>query len=81
MLTMTYPAQQREAEAKEAMVETFIAEYRADHPQHFGPTVREIGEEFGWGPSTVQKVIVRLHRSGRVLREFGKPRGVSPIPR
>jgi DNA-binding MarR family transcriptional regulator len=73
---MTYPAQQREAAAKEAMVETFIKEFRADN-QGISPTVREIGDSFGWQPSTVQKVIGRLHRAGRVNRQFGKPRGVS----
>ena len=76
MTLMTYPAQQREAKVKEAMLVAFIREYRADHGD-ISPTVREIGEQLGWPVATVQKVIVRLHRAGMVNRIFGKPRGVS----
>ena len=75
-MLMTYPAQQMEAKAKEIMVLTFIREFRTDN-KGTNPTVREIGESFGWQPSTVHKVIQRLHRAGKVNREFGKWRGVS----
>lgn len=81
MLTMTYPAQQMEAEAKELMVLTYIREYRSENIDPSGnpinPAVRDIGEAFDWNPSTVHKVIGRLWKKGKVRREFGKPRGVS----
>lgn len=70
---MTDDAWKQRRQSKDDAVCSFIVEYTRN--RGYPPTVREVGDAFGWtSSSTVHARLERLKHEGKLLAEKDRPR-------